>query len=179
MTKDILGNTYITTHKDDQIVKKPCEMELVKINRLHNCYILKLDREDMKGMKDFGIHFKEKYQNSLLEVELQGHGLTPHREIMKHYFFSSGDAMKLNRFTTKVYAVKIKENIFVEEDPSQTCRNYPTSEFASYTECDDQYVRRRIDQLAPGLNLTPVWMPGNLDMVTTLPLSINKSVLGK
>ena len=62
---------------------------------------------------------------------------------------------------------------------TQTCRNYPTSEFASYTECDDEYVRRRINQLAPGLNLTPVWMTDNLDMVTTLPLSINSSVQGK
>ena len=35
--------------------------------------------------------------------------------------------------------------------------NYPTFEFASYTECDDYYVRKRIDQIAPGLNLTPPW----------------------
>ena len=77
-------------------------------------------------------------------------------------------SMKL-KFATG-YIVKIKENVFVEEDPSQTCRNYPTSEFASYKECDDQYVRREVDKLAPGLNLTPVWMTDDLDMVTTKPL---------
>ena len=76
------------------------------------------------------------------------------------------------------YIVKIKENVFVEEDPSQTCRNYPTSEFSSYTECDDLYVRKRLDQIAPGLNLTPVWMADDLDLVTTQPLPIKERVLG-
>ena len=182
MTKeDILGNIYITTHENDQIVKKPCELDLVKMNRVHTCQILKLDPEDMKGMKDMAIYFNEKIQNSSVEVDLKGRGLTPHRQILSHRFYSSGDVMKLNRVTTKAkgYIVRIKENVFVEGDPGQTCRNYPTSEFASYTECDDQYVGRKINQLAPGLNLTPVWMTDNLDMVTTLPLSINSSVRGK
>ena len=76
------------------------------------------------------------------------------------------------------YIVKIKENVFVEEDPSQTCRNYPTSEFSSYTECDDLYVRKRLHQIAPGLNLTPVWMADDLDLVTTQPLTIKERVLG-
>ena len=31
--------------------------------------------------------------------------------------------------------MKIRENIFVEEDPSQTCRNYPTSEFQDWPAC--------------------------------------------
>ena len=33
------------------------------------------------------------------------------------------------------------KTVFVEEDPSQTCRNYPTSEFESYSECDDKYMK--------------------------------------
>mgnify|MGYP001158889063 CR=1 FL=1 len=86
--------------------------------------------------------------------------------------------MKVNRRTMTSFIVKIKESVFVEEDSSQTCRNYPTSEFASFTECDNQYVRRRIDQFAPGLNLTPVWTTDNLDMVTTQPLPANRSVPG-
>ena len=84
--------------------------------------------------------------------------------------------MKVNRFS--MYVVKIRETVFVEEDPRQSC--CPTSEFASYTECDDNYVRKRIDLFAPGLNLTPVWLTDDLDMVTTLPLpNTNKRMLGK
>ena len=38
--------------------------------------------------------------------------------------------MKLNRLTS--YNVKVRSNVLVEEDPSQTCRNFPTSEFESF-----------------------------------------------
>ena len=58
---------------------------------------------------------------------------------------------------------------YLLRNPGETCRNYPTSEFKSFTECDDQYVKRRINQLASGLNLTPVWMTNKLDLVTTQP----------
>ena len=68
------------------------------------------------------------------------------------------------------FVVKIKKTVFVEEDPSQTCKNYPTSEFESYTECDDKYMKKKIEEIAPGKNLTPVWMTENLDTVTSHPL---------
>ena len=177
-TKDILEEAWIVNHNDDKIKTKISEANLVKINPLNNCQILKLNQENMKGMKNIDIHFNEKSQNSSVEIKLLGQGLTTHREILKHRFYSFGDEMKFkNRLTG--YIVKIKENVFVEEDPSQTCRNYPTSEFSSYTECDDHYVRKRLDQIAPGLNLTPVWMADDLDLVTTQPLPIKGSVLGK
>ena len=67
---------------------------------------------------------------------------------------------------------------YLLRNPGETCRNYPTSEFKSFTECDDQYVKRRINQLASGLNLTPVWMTNKLDLVTTQPLPTNRNVLG-
>ena len=83
--------------------------------------------------------------------------------------------MKLNivgkKFTS--YIARIKSNVFVEEDPSQTCRDYPTSEFSSYMDCDDHFMRRKIDEVAPGLNLTPVWFTDDFDMVTTEPLQSN------
>ena len=85
--------------------------------------------------------------------------------------------MNLNRFRN--FIIKIRENIFVEEDPNQNCRNYPTSEFASYTECDDHYVRKSMEQIAPGLNLTPVWLADDLDLVTTKPLPTNYRRAGK
>ena len=77
------------------------------------------------------------------------------------------------------YIVKIRERVFIEGDPGQTCRNYPNTEFASYSECDDKYVRQRIEEIAPGLNLTPIWMSDDVDMVTSEPLPTNLSMLGK
>ena len=75
--------------------------------------------------------------------------------------------------------VNIKKTVFAEEDPSQTCRNYPTSEFESYAECDDKYMKKKIEEIAPGKNLTPVWMTENLDTVTSHPLPLDRPAAGK
>ena len=77
----------------------------------------------------------------------------------------------------KKYVVNIKKDVFVEEDPSQTCRNYPTSEFDSYTECDDNYARKKMEQIAPGL--TPVWMTNNLELATSQIMPADRSAPGK
>ena len=49
----------------------------------------------------------------------------------------------------------------MEEDPGKSCRNYPIPGFSSYAECDDEYMRARIKEAAPGMNLTPVWLTSN------------------
>ena len=71
------------------------------------------------------------------------------------------------------YIVKLKKNVFVEEDPSRTCRNYPTPDFESYLDCDDRYVKERFKAFFPGLNLTPPWLTENLDIVTREPVNVD------
>ena len=44
-------------------------------------------------------------------------------------------------------------------DPAHPCVNYPTEEYHSYGECDDQFVRR---SLPPGLR--PFWTVDMKDM---------------
>ena len=100
----------------------------MKINRVDECHILNLDIGNVKGVKDINMVFNEMSQNSSLELKLQGQGVTPHRDAQEHRFYSFGDNMTLKRFRT--YIIKIRENTFFEEDLSQTCRNYPASEFS-------------------------------------------------
>ena len=76
------------------------------------------------------------------------------------------------------YTVKIKKNVFVEEDPRKSCKNYPNAEFSSYAECDNQYMREKIDEVAPGLNLTPPWLTRDLDTVTSEPVAVSIQVKG-
>ena len=57
--------------------------------------------------------------------------------------------------------VDITQRVFVEEDPSTTCRNYPNLDYLSYEECDSHFVRN----LLPGL--TPVWMTEDFAAVST------------
>ena len=57
-------------------------------------------------------------------------------------------------------------------------RLYPNGEFSSFAECDNQYMRDRIDQVAPGLNLTPPWLTKDLNKVTTEPVIVPFKVAG-
>ena len=93
--------------------------------------------------------------NITLELRLLDKNLLVNRKIEKLSFFSTGNTMVMKNSQLSNYIVKIKKNVFVEEDPRKSCRNYPNAEFSSFAECDDQYMRERIDQVAP--NLTPAF----------------------
>ena len=62
----------------------------------------------------------------------------------------------------RAYIVDISQRVFVEEDPTNTCRNYPNEDYLSYQECDDHFVR---NQLPAGL--VPVWMTKDFADVST------------
>ena len=73
--------------------------------------------------------------NLTVELKLQGQSLATSRDIVEHGFFSSGGPpMKLDHQDPKFlkYIVRLKKDVFVEEDPSKGCRNYPNSDFPSY-----------------------------------------------
>ena len=60
------------------------------------------------------------------------------------------------------FVIKLKENIFVEEDISKNCVNYPHGKYASYNECDEDFLGSAIP---PGL--VPIWSGSNFENVTT------------
>ena len=149
-----------------------------KINRIHACHLF--NKKPYANMKSFGLVFNEVHYNTSVELKLEDQGLRLQRDPppMNH-FYSSGERMELLSKGMFRYIVKNRERVFIEGDPGQTCRNYPNTEFASYSECDDKYVRKKIEEIAPGLNLTPIWMSDDLDMVTSEPLPTNLSMPGK
>ena len=50
---------------------------------------------------------------------------------------------------------------FSPKDPANPCVNYPTEEYESYADCDDQFVLRN---LPPGLQ--PFWAVNNISEAT-------------
>ena len=57
------------------------------------------------------------------------------------------------------------------EDPANPCLNYPTEQYESFADCDEQFVRR---SLPPGLK--PFWAVDNISEATQ-EVSLNPSVL--
>ena len=127
-------------------------------------------------MKLIEIFFNKTMKDSTVEFKLQGHTLGSRREIQEHRFYSSGDALTVDKYSS--YIVRINKDVFVEEDPSKTCRNYPNANFASYNDCDDQFMRDKLEEVAPGLDLTPPWLADNLDNVTSQPVSYSPQMHG-
>ena len=185
--EDNLNATILMTSYHDIIAVKNLSIaDLVQINPLHACRILTFDHKNLKplnknsvGMKSLMISFNDMKDNLTVTLKLQSRGLILHRDHQKLLFKSSGNTMKLLPNKLTKYVVNIKKDVFVEEDPSHTCRNYPTSEFDSYTECDDNYARKKIEQIAPGLNLTPVWMTNSLELATSQIMPADRSAPGK
>ena len=191
LTEEVLQTIGVVTFGNDLEIENLSIADLVKINRLHECHIFTLDKRGLKlfqnpmnkdkhyAVKSIELAFNKAGQDSSVSLKLQQRGLILHRDYQEFRFASSGDNLELVPDKMSKFVVKIKKAVFVEEDPSQTCRNYPTSEFESYTECDDKYMKEKIEEIAPGKNLTPVWMTENLDTVTSHPLPLDSRAAGK
>ena len=72
---------------------------------------------------------------------------------------------------TMAYMVEIARNVFVEEDPSKRCTNYPTDVFQSYKECDNWYMRNLLSKVSP--DLVPIWLTDDMENVSTLLFDTN------
>ena len=116
-----------------------------------------------------GIKFDEAIEKNNFSVvlQLQGETLASHRQIQRHKFYHSGDA--IDEFSAD-YIVEVKKRVFAEEDPSNTCRNYPNQDFATYMDCDDKFMAETLKDITDGLNVIPPWLTDNLDDVTVTPV---------
>ena len=96
-----------------------------------------------------------------INVHFNGKSLDTGRNIREHNLRSTGDDIVLKEENvSKAYTVEIVQREFVEDDPLNGCRNYPNSEYVSYDECDNKFMREAL----PGL--TPVWITENRAEVT-------------
>ena len=148
------------------------DIVLENINQISECQNLNFTTNDkihIRELKRLEIFFNETMWKDLkLEIKLRGRTFASRREIEEHRFYSSGDALEIVHYVYSSYIVRIKTDVFVEEDPGKRCKNYPNPDFASFKECDDQYMRDKINEVAPGL--TPPWLADDLDNVTTQPI---------
>ena len=151
------------------------QLKLTSENVLSDCHILKMRRLEQLTGKDImwiGIQFDEAIEKNNFSVVLQfqGQTLASHRHIKRHKFYQSGDTV--DEFSSD-YIVQIKKRIIAEEDPSNTCRDYPNEDFATYIECDDKFMADTFKDITDGLNVTPPWLTDDFDSVTVTPVPYN------
>ena len=106
------------------------------MNFPHNCFTLDITNNNdikEKGIQGLNIFFKDVPNMTRIDVNIQGASLSCHRDIMDQSFSASGQRVQLKKMgTSYTYAVKIKQNVFVEEDLTKNCRKYPNMDYLSY-----------------------------------------------
>ena len=61
------------------------------------------------------------------------------------------------------FSLTLSETISLEEDSGKNCKKYPTEKFASYKECDMEYV---YNEMKNKYRIMPFWAAKNLEEVT-------------
>ena len=116
---------------------------LRRVNYPHNCYTLDLSNVAQlrsESIKTLFITFKSGNLDKV-QISLQGSTIASNREIFDNSFYARGDKISVTPGRINKYAVEISKNVYLEEDKSKKCRDYPNSEYASYMECDDQFMK--------------------------------------
>jgi hypothetical protein len=140
---------------------------LVRVNFPDNCYTLNIASNPAvkkHGLKELFIDFKD-LENRSVEVQIQGSSQACDRNIIAHLLYSEGAEIRLLKMNlARMFLVNLKKNVFVEEDPTKNCRNYPNPDYASYRDCDDQWMKDTVASQAPGL--VPIWLADTMETVT-------------
>ena len=150
-----------------------------RVNYPNNCQTLDLlEVTELGGtiIKQIWIKFEDITDRSI-EINFKGRNLDCGRDIKDHSFYSTGQTIRMNKnLLWKAYMVEISQRVYVEEDPSNRCKNYPTAEFLSYKDCDDSFISGIITREVPGL--VPIWQNDNLAKVSTQVID-DKSRIGR
>ena len=150
-----------------------------RVNYPNNCQTLDLfEVTELKErvIKQIWMEFEDITGRSV-EINFKGRNLDCGRDIKDHGFYSTGQAIRMNKnFLWKSYMVEISQRVYVEEDPSKRCKNYPTADFLSYKDCDDSFINGIISREVPGL--VPIWQNDDLAKVSTQVFD-DKSRIGR
>ena len=81
------------------------------------------------------------------------------RPVQQNNGFFTGDKIFLKQKIDggglfRAFSIEFSQNVFVEQDSSKNCKNYPNMQFESYSDCDQDFVRRSLQDV---YTLQPYW----------------------
>ena len=137
-TKESVFESVLMENRDFKRmdVSQDAHVRRDRVNFPNNCFTLDItNNKDVKekGIMKLYILFKEISNVARIDVNIQGASTSCHRDIMDQSFSASGQRIEMKKVgMAYTYNVQIKQNVFVEEDVTKNCRNYPNMEFLSY-----------------------------------------------
>ena len=181
LIKDIEVWSWASIRTGKGIHIHPSKAKLLKPNFPHNCLSLDLTKNKYikeQGVKNIFITF-HKRSGFGVELFLEDRHISCSRTIIYSSLTQDGANIgldDLDKTVRKRYVVKINENIRLEENPLADCRNYPNKDYASYNDCDEDFVIKIFQKY---FGFYPIWATGNKSLVAENANVINLDAFGE
>ena len=173
------GN-YITFHgttSEDQASENgDVDFKLIDIlvdtwvDYIENCFVLDFLKNIVvkkEGIQNMYIYFEQHPID--IEIIPLSRNLFTDRPVMNNRLFGLGALIDIRNNTFQgaydSYVIELKQDIYVEEDPSKHCMIYPNATYQSYNHCDKAFVHNTLARHF-GPDFTPIWATGDLGNVT-------------
>ena len=132
------------------------------------CQTFFLDHYEMKTKRllQIFLFFKENKNRIMLTIHDKERVLIK-RGLKAEIDSYDGEHMELDLENpmNRKYFISMKQNIHLEMESGINCKNYPSGDFSSYRDCDEDFV---YNEMKIKHNLMPFWAAKNLDEVTKL-----------
>ena len=132
--EDILHSVTLVTMENEQIGIEVARIRLRRINYPSNCFTLDFFTDSLinkSGIKSLQINF-QKRDNISTEVQVTDRNQMTERNLNR--FSTSGERVRTKAGWLSSYFVRTA----VEEDFTSNCTSYPNSNFANYSQCDNE-----------------------------------------
>ena len=132
--EDILRSVTLVTMENEQIGIEVERIRLRRINYPSNCFTLDFFTDSLinkSGIKSLQINF-QKRDNISTEVQVTDRNQMTERNLNR--FSTSGERVRTKAGWLSSYFVRTA----VEEDFTSNCTSYPNSNFANYSQCDNE-----------------------------------------
>ena len=132
--EDILHSVTLVTMENEHIEIEVGRIRLRRINYPSNCFTLDFFTDSLinkSGIKSLQINF-QKRDNISTEVQVTDRNQMTERNLNR--FSTSGERVRTKAGWLSSYFVRTA----VEEDFTSNCTSYPNSNFANYSQCDNE-----------------------------------------
>ena len=163
--EDVIVKMYLDFESGGRLHLNHSHVYLERVNYPLNCLSLNLTKfPEVKNnqIQSLNFRFNGRKNISSIQINAQGRHFLSHRDLFHNSFLSTGDPLVADPGYMKKYGIEISENVFVEEDTSKHCREYPNEEYESFADCDNEYVRN----VCKKHNINPIWLTNDFEKVT-------------
>ena len=163
--EDVIVKMYLDFESGGRLHLNHSHVYLERVNYPLNCLSLNLTKfPEVKNnqIQSLNIRFNGRKNISSIQINAQGRHFLSHRDLFHNSFLSTGDPLVADPGYMKKYGIEISENVYVEEDTSKHCREYPNEEYESFADCDNEYVRN----VCKKHNINPIWLTNDFEKVT-------------